>query len=269
MWSKKPALWIENDTLHISVVFTWDLPKVRQLAKQKSLLYGKVLIGGPAVRLMPDYLNGINTGYDYEGALQKHNPDATRTTTGCVRQCKFCAVPRLEGGLKELKAWPDKPTLIDNNLLASGKRHFDRVIDRLKKYDEVDFNQGLDSRLLSEYHAKRFKELNNPMIRLALDSVSYQSGWVKAFETLRSAGIPKGAIRSYALVGFDSGPAEAWARCKFIESRGIKALPVWFHELDSLKKGQVTEKQEGLGWNDYERRKIMQFFYFHKNAVKH
>ena len=41
---------------------------------------------------------------------------------------------------------------------------------------------------------------------------------------------------------------------------------MWFHELDVMEKNTVTPKQAALGWNDYERRRIMQWFYQHKKA---
>jgi hypothetical protein len=107
-----------------------------------------------------------------------------------------------------------------------------------------------------------------PTIRLALDSMAISDTWGQAFEYLRSAGIAKRNIRSYALIGFDTGPDEAWARCEWIEKQGAMALPMWFHELDSLQHNIVTEKQMTLGWTDYERRRIMAWFYQHRKAVR-
>ena len=69
-------------------------------------------------------------------------------------------------------------------------------------------------------------------------------------------------------MGFTSDPQEAWDRCQFIEAHGVKAMPQWFHALDQLEHNVVTERQAALGWNDYERRKVMQWFYKHKHAVK-
>ncbi len=90
---------------------------------------------------------------------------------------------------------------------------------------------------------------------------------VEAFEKLRRAGIAKRNIRSYALVGFDSDPGECWRRCEWVERQKIKVLPMWFHPLDALEKNVVTEKQQKLGWDDFERRRIMQWYYQHKRAV--
>ena len=77
----------------------------------------------------------------------------------------------------------------DNNLTAASYSHFDKVIDRLVKWGWADFNQGLDSRLLTAYHAERIHEIKKPIIRLALDSMFDQYEWLKAVDVLRSAGI--------------------------------------------------------------------------------
>jgi len=55
--------------------------------------------------------------------------------------------------------------------------------------------------------------------------------------------------------------------CEYVEKHGVKPLPMWFHELDALQRNIVTERQKELGWNDYERRRLMQWFYQHKKAV--
>lgn len=271
-WPKGPTVWIEGDVLNASIPFTWNLPSVRRLLVPKPSYIRRAVIGGPAVELMPDYfadVEHVEIGHDCPGILQRVNPWATRTTTGCVNRCGFCAVPKIEGKLVELADWPDLPVICDNNLLAASIEHFDRVIDRLKKWESPDFNQGVDARLLNDHHAARFRELEKPVIRLALDSMRIVDRWGAAYDRLRSAGLPKKSIRSYALIGFDSDPAEAWDRCEYVKSFGIKVLPMWFHPLGALEKNAVTERQRALGWNDYERRRIMQWFYKHKKAVQH
>lgn len=269
-WPKTYTAWTEGRILYLSIPFTWSLPLIKEELLQKSLFWDRVVVGGPAVQLIPDFFSGspyVTVGSHMPGVLQKVNPMATRTTVGCVNKCAFCGVPKIEGVFTELPDWPDLPIICDNNLLAASVEHFDRVIDRLIVHGWVDFNQGLDARLLTEHHAGRIAEITRPMIRLALDSMAMADEWVCAFKRLRSAGIPLKSIRSYALIGFDTGPDEAWERCRFIESHGIKVLPMWFHRLDALLKNTVTARQVELGWSYYEYRRIMQWFYQHKNAV--
>jgi hypothetical protein len=139
------------------------------------------------------------------------------------------------------------------------------VIDRLVRWGWADFNQGVDMRFLTDYHAQRIAEIKKPLVRLALDSDSRDSKakWLRAFRRLRRARITKASIRSYALVGFDTGPGEAWERLRWIEKHGIKALPMWYHPLDALEYNAVTEEQRHLGWDDEKRKDLMMYFYQH------
>jgi len=272
-WPGGPTYWLEGRRLCVSIPFTWNLHDVKTRIFQRSSHWDNVLIGGPAVRLVPEFFSElsmpwIRIGQGHPDALAHVNPKATRTMEGCVRNCGFCAVKRIEPVFRELSTWKNLPIVIDNNLLACSKDHFDKVIDGLKEIGWADFNQGLDSRLLTDYHAQRIAEIQEPMCRLALDSLDYSGDWERALGCLLRAGVPLANIRSYALVGFDSDPKEAWCRCNFIESYGIKVLPMWFHELDALKANQVTEKQKDLGWSERERNRIMQWFYKHRDFDK-
>jgi len=276
IWRAGHLMWEDGDALCISVVFTWDLPIVRKYVEM--MRHRRIRIGGPALGLMPNFFFGLpcETGGDYPGVLQRWNPLATRTSVGCIRMCKFCSVPTVEGvkalqefGRRqvELHDWLDLPVIADNNLLANSVEHFDRVCDRLEKHEWCDFNQGTDARLVTEHHAERIARIKRPMVRLALDSMSYVDAWDRALERLLRAGVAKRNIRCYVLIAFGTSPDESWRTCEYVEKHGIKPLPMWFHELDALKRNIVTLRQAKLGWNDYERRRLMQWFYQHKRAV--
>jgi len=274
IWPKAPTEWIEDRMLYVSVPFTWNLPAVRARLVQRDFRWDRARVGGPAIDLMPDYLcelPHVEVGGQIEGVLQRVNPRATRTTTGCVCTCHFCGVGRglIEpGGLVELNDWPDLPIICDNNLLAASIDHFDRVIDRLILHGSADFNQGLDARFLTPYHASRIGEIPKVLVRLAADAPHGRAGdaWRRALELLLDAGVPRARIRSYCLIGYGAGPKEAWARCRDVESYGVKALPMWFHRLDALEHNVVTREQRGLRWSELDRLAIMQWFYQHRTS---
>lgn len=268
-WPKKPTAWIEQRTMFVSVPFTWDTPNVREDLKQRSILWDRAVVGGVGVYLRPagiEKIPWVSIQHTLPNALQRVNPNATRTTYGCVNRCPFCAVPHTEGRLKELDDWPDLPILIDSNLLAASEAHIDRVMDRLEKHTNPEFNQGLDCRLLNDHHAERIGRLDHPIVRLALDNTNLKDQWEQAYQLLRKHGVVKRSIRSYVLCGFDSGIDDAWDRCKFVEAHGVKPQPAWFHSLDAMRPNETTPHHEQFGWNDYERRRIMQWFYQHKRA---
>ena len=275
MWPKKPIYWQIDRTLKVFIPFTWELPGVLARLRQRSLFWDDAIVGGPAVELMPGFfssLDYVTEGHDEPGVLQRVNPLATRTTNGCIRRCGFCAIGtgKVEAGkFRELKEWPDLPMVTDNNLLAASKKHFDKVIDRLKVHGWADFNQGLDSRLLTDYHAKRLAELKHKdtRVRLALDHMDYSDEWQEAYDRLRAVGLPKRNISSYCIVAFNSAPKESWQRCEWVESHGIMALPQWYHGLDQLEKNIVTDEQVKLGWTDEGRKEIMGYYYKHRGKV--
>jgi len=255
-WSKRAIDWVKGSNAYISVAFTWDLPKAYQRAVWLREMGYTVYAGGPAVRLMPQYLSGVARCNDLEvDALSRHNPDATFTSRGCIRRCPFCAVPRIEGELRELGAWPVRPIVCDNNLLACSRAHFDDVIDKLKPLSGVDFNQGLDARLLTAHHADRLAELDCT-VRLAFDHISCESAFMRAYELLRKADIPKRWIRVYVLFGFDDTPEDALYRLETVKALGIRPNPMRYQPLDALTRNSYVAP----GWTERELRRFARYW---------
>lgn len=265
-WPSGIYQWVSAPgEMSISVPFTWCLPEVRAIVEQRSLFVESFRVGGPAVALMPsffgDFPDYVSIGGDEPGLLQKINSAATRTTMGCPRRCAFCGVGRglLEpGGFRELDDWFDAPIVVDNNLLACSRKHFDRVIDRLKRHDYADFNQGLDARLLTQHHAGRFAELSRPTLRLAWDSVGNEKHFMRAVGLLRAAGIPASRISVYVLIGFHDTPEDALYRLQAIRDMGCVTAPMRYRPLDCLEKDYVMP---GTEWTDRELKRFMQYFY--------
>ena len=255
-WTSDGLLeWTEGNTAYLSVVFTWKLVEASQRIVWHRAMGRDVLVGGPAVSLMPDMLPA-NTASDVD-ALVRHNPDATFTSRGCIRRCSFCAVPKTEGQLVELDEWEAKPIVCDNNLLACSRRHFNRVIDRLKPLTGVDFNQGLDARLLTKGHATRLAELDVKWVRLAWDSVDNEASFIHAFELLRGAGIPKSKIGVYVLIGFKDTPGDALYRLETIHRKfGAWPFPMRYQPLDTIMKDAFV----GPHWTDRELRRYVRYW---------
>lgn len=269
IWRKAPTTWLEDRTMYISVPFTWNLPAVEVNVRQVSMMWDRFVVGGPAVKLYPEYfdhLRGMShfqIGDELPGVLQRVNPQATRTTTGCIRRCGFCGIGtrQIEGEFEELEDWPDLPIICDNNLLCCSQPHFDRVMDRLERWGWCDFNQGLDCRLLTDYHAERIGRVKGAVVRLALDSMVHADTWKCALSRLVRAGTAKRRINTYSLIGYEDGPEQAWARCEWINGHGIKVLPMWYHSLKALEWNAVTEEQQAAGWSKASRIKIMDWYY--------
>jgi len=266
MWPKAITEWQEGRTGYLSVPFTWLLPEAQARISQTDMFIDRWIVGGPAVKLMPDYLTGCDIQDHYPGILQKINRNATRTTLGCPNKCPFCGVRKIEGEFLEIEDFPPGNILCDNNILAASTPHLNKVAAMLQQFDSCDFNQGVDARLITPTIAKWFTTLPKPIIRLACDDDSEKEPWADALATLLHAGVPKSRIRSYVLVAFNAKPEQDWSRCEFVESFGIKALPMWFHPLNALQRNTVTPIQYQLGWTDQKRKQLMRWYYKHSGT---
>ena len=260
-WSKNIVEWQENGTANISVVFSWDLQKAYQRAVWQRQMGYVVKIGGPAAYYQPRIFDSVAEVCNGLEVVQRHNPEAVFTSTGCIRDCEFCIVHKTEGDLKEKKHWIPRRIVCDNNLLACSRVHFDKVIDSLKPLKGVDFNQGLDARLLTDYHAQRIAELDLANVRLAWDHVEMESKFMQAFERLRKAGIPKNKIFVYVLIGYKDTPNDALYRLETVKNLGALPSPMRFQELAAKKRNSYV----GENWTN---RQLIRYMRYWANLTK-
>ncbi|HUW09779.1 MAG TPA: hypothetical protein VM537_08615 [Anaerolineae bacterium] len=85
-WNGGLAEWADGGTAYLSVAFTWDLQRAYQRGSWLRQEGYPVRAGGPAVSLMPEMLADVAELGGEVDALPRHNPMATFTTRGCVRQ---------------------------------------------------------------------------------------------------------------------------------------------------------------------------------------
>ena len=253
-WLKRIAHWTEKDTAFLSLAFTWQLPQTWSLAIWYSQQGYRVRAGGPAVSLMPHYLQGVASLGGEVNALPRHNPNATFTSRGCPRRCTFCAVPKICGELQELEDWDPKPIVCDDNLLACSSGHFDSVVDRLKPLKGVDFNQGLDVRLLSNHHIERLRELNLVGLRFAWDDVALEPQLMSALTRCSTAGFPKKITKVYVLFNYKDSPDDALYRCQTLKRMGILPNVQRYQPLDTLRKNSyIAPKWDARLLSDFTR----------------
>jgi hypothetical protein len=254
-WPKTYIEWTEGDTAFISVPFTWDLQAAHQRAAWLTQEGYHVRAGGPAVSLMPEYMADVAEIGGKVDAITRHNPQATFTSRGCIRRCSFCAVPKIEGELRELDDWLVRPIVCDNNLLACSRRHFQKVIDQLRTFPSCDI-QGVDARLVTDWHAELLAGLNCKL-RLALDDIAGVEAFRLAFLRLRNAGVPKSRITVYVLIGHDDTPEDAAHRFNLVRSLGAVPLPMRYNPLDALRRDEYV----GPNWTDRLLRAYMRYWW--------
>lgn len=152
--------------------------------------------GGTGYGLMEDLPPDIEaTAPDYS-----IYPDVTEAygflTRGCIRKCPWCIVPRKEGTLRasgdieNIASGRKQAILMDNNFLAAEP---DFILDQLAKIAKseirIDFNQGLDARLITARYAKAMTACKwIRFIRFSCDSKNMMPHIKKAVRLLKEAG---------------------------------------------------------------------------------
>jgi len=138
--------------------------------------------------VLPDEVEHCRPAYDLAGI----DYGLGFLTRGCPHHCSWCFVPEKEGSIRAHAEWDEfaHPTgrdliLMDNNVLAS-----DHGIQQIEAMAEtgirVDFNQGLDARLIDDDMARLLTRLSwIRMIRFACDSSSQKAPVERAVRRLR------------------------------------------------------------------------------------
>lgn len=199
------------DKIYVSCVFT----KNRDRCKEWE---GSAMIGGSGYDLsikLPDDIEEIKPRINWGF-----------TTRGCIRSCHFCFVPKMEGKIRKVAEIDDiwdgeskEIFLMDNNILAL-PLHFKNICFQLwERQLKVDFNQGLDIRLLYKNNemADELNTLRHFDYRYAWDAPD--SEMPKRLEWVMEK-IGRGSI--YVLSGFTT-PEEVLSRLETIKSIGHRA----------------------------------------------
>jgi len=158
------------------------------------------------------------------------------TSRGCVNCCAWCGVPRIEPvyipyiDIKPMilslrKELGDKARLklMDNNVLAS--RHLLKIVKDLeelgygrnqytstkpRKQRVIDFNQGLDARLLTESSIALLSRLNVKPMRIAFDRAEDENVYVRAVTLAREHGVRE--FSNYMLYNWKDSPRDLYDR---------------------------------------------------------
>lgn len=128
-------------------------------------------------------------------------------TRGCIRKCPWCIVPRKEGSIRTYRSWQEIKRLdsrdivfMDNNVLASNWG-LAQIHDMIGHNVRVDFNQGLDARLITDDVAEALAGLKwIRFIRMSCDTDAMLSVVLEAVELLHRRGVKPYRVFVYLLV---------------------------------------------------------------------
>jgi len=226
-----------SNIVYASAIFSWDLPYLREVAKDSEFWNKPLIVGGPAVTHNKSKLEtSINAviHYEHEAEHIKGSFPMGWTSRGCIRSCPWCIVPSIEGNvMNEYQDISYTPLILDNNFLACSESHIEKVL-QLYAGKKVDWNQGLDARLYTPGFRQIVSKYNvKPTVwRFAYDSGGVGRYVQRAIEDLKLAGIPYNRIRVYLLFNYNENHAEARHRAEEIISWGASPWPMSYKPLD-------------------------------------
>ena len=252
-WRKSIASWHIGDTLYLSVVFSWDVAAAVERAKQHK---GRVVVGGPAAIIQREAFEGVadvQEKCDVAEPILFHNHLATFTTRGCVNACPFCIVPRIESEFIEIRNFRPAPVVCDNNFLAASAAHQERVVDALKRYPLVDFNQGLDCRLFTPDAASNLGRLRL-RARFSFDAVSEESALVDAVRLCQERSTKN--IGVYVLFGYNDTPDDAIYRLELVRGLGLWPNAMRYQPIDARAKNEYVAPN----WTERELRRVARYY---------
>lgn len=181
----------------------------------------KVFTFTPECEYLPEDAIRGGTGYGLYNALPEEVdsmlPDYTLyhdcdhaigfLTRGCIRHCPWCVVPRKEGLIRPYRTWreikrPDSRDIVfmDNNVLACA-HGISQIQDMIGQNVRVDFNQGLDARLITPEIAELLSRLKwIRFIRMSCDTDAMLDVVLNAIQRLNRCGVKPYKVFVYLLV---------------------------------------------------------------------
>lgn len=193
-----------NPLEHFDKVYS---SKVFTFTPEEPMLPEDTIKGGTGYGLyteLPEYIDRMCPDYSLYPDVKHAIGFLTR---GCIRNCPWCVVPRKEGKIRPYKAWNEVKRLdsrdivfMDNNVLAS-----EWGIDQMKKMIgenvRIDFNQGLDARLITDEIAEILSKLKwIRSIRMSCDTDAMLDIVLDRVSLLRKYGVKPYRIFVYLLV---------------------------------------------------------------------
>jgi hypothetical protein len=234
---------------------------------------------GPAIEdLIPDYsiLDQIKDQYVYP----VHDAYFAYASRGCVRSCHFCGVPKLEGqqrdvnsitsivrGIEARHGTKKDLTLMDNNIAASA--NFKKIIaeirdlgftpgarltrpGRLPVQRRVDFNQGVDARILckDKMYLREMSRICLKPLRIAFDHIGLRKPYEIAIRYAHEHGLHD--LSNYMLYNFHDSPSDLYQRMRLnIDLNEALGIRIFSFPMRYQPTNQKDRSHIGPNWNRY------------------
>ena len=250
------------------------------------------LTGSPVEELVPDYgiLEHIDYGYPVHDAYFGY------ASRGCVRNCSFCGVPKLEGAQREMpplsnlvegvrKRYGDKKDLVlmDNNITASAR--YKEVIAEIRDLGftpgatlsrdgkqpvkrRVDFNQGVDARILaqSSMFLREMATICISPLRIAFDHIGVRKVYEKSIRMAAENQIT--SLSNYMLYNFMDTPNDLYQRMRLnIDLNEELGIRIWSFPMRYQPVTLKDRSHVGKKWNRYYLRSFQLMLQATKGVV--
>lgn len=186
------------DRVYSSKVFTFT-PECKELPPD-------TIKGGTGYGLYNDLPAEIDATYPDYSIYPECGHAIGFLTRGCIRRCPWCVVPRKEGAIRPYRTWqeikrPDSRDIVfmDNNVLACA-HGIEQMQSMVGQNVRIDFNQGLDARLITPDIADLLSKLKwIRFIRMSCDTDAMLDVVIRAIDLLRAHGVKPYRVFVYLL----------------------------------------------------------------------
>lgn len=252
----------DYDGVCLSVIFSWDVPYAVEQAKIARDMGKMVMIGGGGTQQLHNFIKG-ETGIEPHFKIQADLEEVSGRfkmvyfTRGCVQNCFFCTVPRIEGHTVTLnrRSNPAK-VLMDNNLSQIPSEFKEYIVERYLSDGvvSVDCNSGFEPQGIDEYTVKLFDQLPMRWWRIGFDEIGEEKQFVEAVNIIQAFSRKK--IRVYTMIGHE--PIEQCIyRCEKVIELGCEPVPQAYVKLNAKSKTPAIMHD----WNMELLKDVQRFYY--------
>lgn len=245
---------LENyDMVYMAKVFTFTPDYMYYIHADK------VIKGGTGYDIhssLPHCIDSMQPDYSIYPSI----PDNTAygfLTRGCPNKCKWCIVPQKEGpitpymDIEEIAVGKrNKIILMDNNILAAGDYGLCQIEKSIRLNLRIDFNQGLDARLVTEDNAPLLAMAKwIKLIRFGCDTPQQVKECDRAIELLDKYGY-RGEYLLYCILLDDF--RESFIRVNHWRIKGKRFLPYCqpYRDINDNSRIIPQWQKDMAGWAD-------------------
>jgi|TARA_R110000822_G_scaffold67579_1_gene164508 hypothetical protein len=209
----------------------------------------EMIVGGTGIDLKISLPSGVDEMLpDYSIYNYPHNIGFAMR--GCRFACKFCVVPEKEGRPKSADTisdlWTQRSSdflvLLDNDFFGNPEWS-DRIAEIKKLGLKVNFNQGLNIRLISDRQAEALASVNfrnlsgtHKEVYFAWDQIKDEKVIIRGINRVIKAGLKPYQMQFYILVGFDSTPEEDMHRVLMLRDLGCRPYVMPYDKKDRYQR---------------------------------